>query len=578
MLYTADFETTTYLDENEAVRVWAFGLCQIGNADKFEYGNNLDDFMKWCSNGDNNILYFHNLKFDDSYIISWLLHHNFKHVTEKKDIESNTFTTLISDMNLHYSLEIYFERKGKHTKKVTIYDSMKLLPFSVEQIAKDFKLPIKKIEKEQEFYQRERKVGHKLTEEEIEYLANDVKVMSLALKTLFDSGQNKMTTGSNALNEYKTILGKKNFDKYFPIPDYDIDEDIRQSYKGGFTYVNPKYQNIDCGNGIVLDVNSLYPSVMYFKPLPYGDGKYFKGQYQKDKFYPLYVQFISCQFELKEGYLPTIQMKNNLKFMPTEYVTSSKDKNGKDEERILCLTSVDLELFLEHYEPFNLEYLSGWKFKATTELFKDYIDKWMTEKIKAKNEGNGGMYTLSKLMLNSLYGKFALNPKVQSKNPYLDDEGIVRYELGDAEIREAIYIPCGTFITAWARYETITTAQSVIDIFAYADTDSLHLITNSIPTSLENKLSDTELGKWKHEFTFEKARYLRQKSYIEYGYEPKKPEEKYTKVTCAGMSHKLHDKVNFDNFHIGSKFGGSLKQVTVKGGILLKETEFTISK
>ena len=34
----------------------------------------------------------------------------------------------------------------KHINKVTIYDSLKILNFSVEQIAKDFNLPISKLE------------------------------------------------------------------------------------------------------------------------------------------------------------------------------------------------------------------------------------------------------------------------------------------------------------------------------------------------------------------------------------------------------------------------------------------------
>lgn len=49
----------------------------------------------------------------------------------------------------------------------------------------------------------------------------------------------------------------------------------------------------------------------------------------------------TCQFELKENYIPTIQLKNNLSFMPTAYLSSSED-----EEVTMCLTSVDLELFL----------------------------------------------------------------------------------------------------------------------------------------------------------------------------------------------------------------------------------------
>ena len=48
---------------------------------------------------------------------------------------------------------------------------------------------------------------------------------------------------------------------------------------------------------------------------------------------------------------------------------------------------------------YNLEYLSGWKFKSTKGLFNNYIDKWSNNKIKAKEEGNHGLYLISKLFL-----------------------------------------------------------------------------------------------------------------------------------------------------------------------------------
>ena len=56
-------------------------------------------------------------------------------------------------------------------------------------------------------------------------------------------------------------------------------------------------------------------------------------------------------------------------------------------------------------------------------------------------------------MLNSLYGKFGLNPDVRSKYPYLNEDGIVKYALYDAEIRDSIYIPVASFITSYARYK-----------------------------------------------------------------------------------------------------------------------------
>lgn len=552
-LFTADFETTT--DPTDC-RVWAYGICEIGKPDNFIYGNDIKDFIEWARKEKTATAYFHNLKFDGEFILCWLFENGFKHVLDRKELEANTFTTLISDKGQFYSMEICFKRSGRNKESLTIYDSLKILPFSVAAVAKGFNLPISKLEID---YNETREKGHILTKEEVDYLRNDVEIMARALNVLFEQGLNKMTQGSNALHDYKSIVGKKNFSKWFPTPEYDAD--IRQSYKGGFTYLNPKFKEIDVESGIVLDVNSLYPSVMYYQPLPYGEGMFFKGKYKKDKIYNLYVQMLTCQFELKENYIPTIQIKNNLAFIPTQYLTSS---DGEDVT--LCLTSVDLELFLEHYNVYNVTYHSGWKFKSTVGLFKDYIDKWNAVKMESTLNGNKAMRTLAKLMLNALYGKFALNPNVQSKNPWYDN-GVIKYKLGEKETREPIYIPVGTFITAWARYKTISSAQKVYDRFIYADTDSLHLVGTEIPDMLE--IDPVKLGTWKHESTFERARFLRQKSYIE-------EIDGVLNITCAGMPERCYQYVTWDNFHTGMNYAGKLGMTHVNGGIVLKDIPFSI--
>ena len=94
---------------------------------------------------------------------------------------------------------------------------------------------------------------------------------------------------------------------------------------------------------------------------------------------------ITCSFEIKKNKIPTIQIKNNkIFFRENEYLESSSGE-------IVCLvlTSVDLKLFLEHYNVYDIEYISGWKFKSTEILFKEYIDKWIQVKNNATIEGNG---------------------------------------------------------------------------------------------------------------------------------------------------------------------------------------------
>ena len=139
-------------------------------------------------------------------------------------------------MGMFYQITIYFKKR----KKVKIIDSLKIIPFSVKEIAKAFGLQESKLTLD---YDTPRSRNHTLTEHEKDYIKNDVIIVAKALNVIFTEGLKKMTQGSNALYDYKEIMTKRRFEHYFPQLPPDIDEDIRQAYKGGFTYLNPLYKD-----------------------------------------------------------------------------------------------------------------------------------------------------------------------------------------------------------------------------------------------------------------------------------------------------------------------------------------------
>lgn len=594
--FCADFETTT--DENDC-RVWAFALSEIGNFENIIIGNSIEDFFNFIkSYGKNLKIYFHNLKFDGSFILSYLENNNYKWVLSKKERETKSYTTLVTDMGLFYAIEVYFKVNGKKTSKVTFYDSLKILNFSVEQIARDFDLPISKLEID---YTKKREIGHILTFEEKEYIKNDVQIMSLALEKMFDKGLKKITIGSDAMNDYKD--GLSHFDNYFPTLDKEVDDFIRKSYKGGFTYLNPKYKEKEVGIGIVFDVNSMYPAKMYNELLPFGEPVYFEGEYKKDKLYNLFIINLDCEFELKENKIPSIQIKKNLFYKDNEYVEKSKGLVN------LTLTSVDFELFKENYHIKNVSYNGGFKFKSMKGLFNSYIDKWTSEKIKAKSENNRSMYLISKLMLNSLYGKFGVSTNPMIKSPYLDKEtGIVKWNVLEAEPRKSCYTAMSSYITSYARAYIIRSSEKIRewsmkkyneDFYIYSDTDSIHLRVKNKEKDISDlsrfiEIDDFKLGAWKPESEFDRGAFIRQKCYIEeYNGE--------LNVTIAGFPKYLAPIMKFEDFKIGFTTAGlslndlkekarkngasedilkrihhKLRYKYVKGGVILKDTDFTI--
>ena len=510
--YTADFETNNSVSE---CRVWAYAICEIGNIDNFIYGNNIEDFIKWCEKVKGNpTLFFHNLKFDGCYIINYLLQNGYEWVDNRDNRRDKTFTTLITDMGVWYQIEIYFKVTSKRTVSVKINDSLKILNFSVEKIAKDFKLPISKLEID---YNEIRPIGHILTDQEVDYIRNDVTIMAMALDIMFKAGLTKMTIGSDAISNYKDTI--TSFTDYFPMLSYEEDEIIRKSYRGGWTYANPKWTNKQIGEGIVIDKNSMYPYQLSDKLLPYGRPEYYEGHYKEDITYPLWVETITAKFDLKPNMLPTLQLKNTLGFIPNEYIETTKG-----EYVTITLTSVDYELLVTHYDVDVLEYHGGYKFKGIKGLFTKYVSKWMFEKNKAKKEDNASMYVISKLCLNSLYGKFGLNPNTRSKKPYLTEDKILKFELLPREIRDSIYVPVASFTTAYARMDIISNAQAIRDYslskygkdyFLYSDTDSIHAMKLEEDELIKfMEIDDYKLGAYKVESTFRKACFIRQKCYM----------------------------------------------------------------
>ena len=508
-----------------------------------------------------------------------LLKRGYTHTTNSK-LQPKEFSTLISDVRVYYSMKICTGVR----RFVHVYDSLKVIPIRVEQIPKAFNLPYKKLSID---YNMKRPLGYEPTEDEIEYLKADCQIVAKALKTLKDQGMTKMTAASNSLHSFKAGESEDIFRRRFPVLHPVIDKDIRLSYRGGYTYANPVYQGKIIENGNVFDVNSLYPYVMRTKLLPFGEPMTYDGEYVPDPCYPLYIQMIECSFKVKPGYVPTVQLRGSLFHSMSEYVTDSQGIEP------LMLTSVDLKLFLEHYEVEHLEYIGGYKFRGSTRLFADFIDYWMAVKVQSEQEGNKGMRFLAKLQMNSLYGKWATSPIVRSSFPVYDEtEDIVKYELGYPEEKDPLYIPLATFITAYARLETITAIQNNFENFLYCDTDSIHLLGE--PQGL--RVHPSDLGAWKHELIITKGKFLRAKCYMEYGHEPGKSEDHF-KVTVAGMSDRLHPFVKFDEFDLDTVYTDdpnqaekgkkviivpsdamNLRPVRVTGGVCLLKKEYTLRK
>lgn len=538
----ADFETTTNpLD----CRVWSWGSMAVDDYSDYVIGIGVGSYIAYMLSAPS-VTYFHNLAFDASFILDYILKDGYTWVA--KNPGKGQFSTVISNMNKFYSITII----SKEGVKVELRDSLKKIPLPVRDVPKAFNFESSKGDID---YEMERPIGYLPSQEEWDYLYRDIFIMAQAMRIILTSGMKRLTVGADSLAEFKSLHGK-GFERTFPVLSKTVDDDIRLAYRGGIALPNKKYARKRVGRGIVIDKNSMYPWVMRTKLLPYG--KPWWSEVQDDDA-DLFIISLTFTAKLKPNHIPCIQIKRSIQFNSQEFLEEV------NEPTTVSITSVDLEMWQEQYD-LKIWAINGyWNFKGIEGLFNDYIDKWMA----VKANSTGGARMIAKLHLNSLYGKFAKNTDVTGKRPVLDDTGTVQYVMCDHEESNPVYTAMGAFITAYARQDLIRSAQANYDRFLYCDTDSLHLLGEEEP---DLWLHPTELGAWKVEHDgqpFDEAVFLRAKQYCErFG--------DYDDVHIAGLPHEIAVKVHLEDMLHPRTWDGKLVPKRVPGGTVLTSTTFTL--
>ena len=550
--YVADFETTTekFYEEFGNTQVWLYAISDE-NGNITHWGRNIEDFIEVLRKNYNRcLIYFHNLKFDGSFILNYLINNGFKYCDRVDNNKGRSYSTLITDDGQFYQIQIHFGR-GENIK---IQDSLKLLPFKVKKIAEDFGLPIKKGIIDYDTYT--------ITEETLDYVFNDVSIVALALKEIKQNGMTQMTTASCAYHNFKDNFLFMN--TYFPMLDKDFLIRYRDGYRGGRSQVNPRFANKVLNNVKRFDVNSMYPYIMYSQELPYGKPiKIDKiGQYK----FELYQILVS--FKLKPNHLPTLLKKGSMFGGTDTYYTET------EQPEIIYISSVDYELLLRHYDILFINFIEMWGFKTNKYMFTNYIDTWYEVKQREK----GAKRIIAKLMLNSLYGKFGSNCVGKTKIPFLNEEGVLSFEYSEVQDKRRYYLPIAIAITSYAHKLIDDAICSVgIDNFIYCDTDSVHTLKDLPIEMIDNK----ELGKFKLEGIEKTSKYVRQKTYV---YSEEIDNHLEYNITCAGMDdnskqyaiQKYGENI-FDVFGVGFEIEGfKLLPKQVKGGVILCKTTFKI--
>ena len=637
--FMGDFETTVFKGQ-KFTEVWASAVVELGSEDVRIFHSIGDTFDYLVSMDTDLIIYYHNLKFDGNFWLSYLM--TVLHYTQATDgdpqamedlvdfqkpseMKNRTFLYTISDLGQWYRIMI-----KTHGHTIEIRDSLKLLPFSVEQIGQSFMTKHKKLEME---YEGVRYAGCEITPEEQRYIANDVLVVKEALEIMLEEGHSKLTIGSCCLDEFRQLTGPA-YQRLFPdLYKMKIEEDlygddnagryIRRAYRGGWCYLAKGKAEKMYYNGTTADVNSLYPSMMHSESgngYPVGYPTFFVGpEIPKEALAPdaYYFIRINTRFYIKPGRLPFIQNKSSFMYSATESLETSDiydegkyykyyidfDGSRQPATMTMTLTETDWELLKEQYRLEDLIIMDGCYFKKKYGLFDAYINKYRRMKMTSK----GARRTLAKTMLNSLYGKMAASTDSSYKVAYVKEDHTIGFYSVEASGKKPGYIPIGAAITSYARNFTIRAAQANYygpdqPGFIYADTDSIHCDLQA--DQLRGiRVDPAAFCCWKLESSWDQGWFVRQKTYMEHvTAEDQEPvDDPYWSIKCAGMPDACKDlflrsmrgeaarpeereaiqrflekQRTVEDFAPGLTVPGKLSPKRIPGGVVLMDTYFQL--
>lgn len=454
-------------------------------------------------------VYFHNFSRFDGIL---LLNHLVKNLNKEY-----RFKPLIRNGRL-YEVSIYRGNKVL----LSLKDSLHLLPGSLDSLSKNLcpqlgskgSIPYDKV--------RVSNLIH-MKKELLDYMKQDILllggVMLKAQEIYWEKYKvdivSKLTLSSLAMQIFRmSYYDSKTFSIH--IPNRNSDTFIRRGYYGGHAEVyKPKGKNL-----YYYDVNSLYPYIMKSYPMPGGNPVWHGNLYDHDldSLYGFIEAYVECPTTISRPFLP--YRENNTLIFPT----------GK-----FVGVYYSEELKYARDLGYKIIPLTGYLFeKRKNSPFESFVSDIFERRQEAKRAGNDAMSYIYKTLMNSLYGRFGINPKctiteicdddrrdqLLKKTDFIYNEKlsneyhIVNYWSNPEESPDSDWSPprisaiqLAAAVTACARihmYPYISREDCY-----YTDTDSV-VLGSPLPSE---EISSTVLGKFKLEHELKKGIFLAPKAY-----------------------------------------------------------------
>lgn len=497
----------------------------------------------------------------------WTMHEHAKKGGAYNKGQAWTYESIHNDMGARYAYKLWVPYKHydrhNYVHAIEYRDFMKLVTGGLKKLLNDLNVvdndgnPIRKLEMEYQSVKTD-----DLTEDEIDYCANDVKGLYFAIKQfnetiesqsnnechIFGENTNLMTAGGFAKHEllrslYPNLKTKrariKTYQKDHPITNAQ-DQFIRANhlYRGGISFVNPYYKGKLLtaekmgGPMYRYDVNSEYPYSMaeindlIGRPIKKTLKEYDKmPKEEKDKY--------EAVFALTKVYGV---VKHN--FLGLWYDPFKKDfVETINEDGLHLIFERELNEMAQWYDDFEFacDYVILWR--KGKKAYAPFVNENYELKAQAKKDKNPTLQQTTKLKLNSSCGKLAERvERVKGHYELNEETGAIHFIREDVEIdtSASMNVVIGALTTCVARCYILSKIREVCkgDIkhkFVYIDTDSIHAFASY------DKADAYALGGLKLEATCEAVKYIAPKTYID-----------IEKINKDGT-------INYDAFEVHSK-------------------------
>ena len=452
-------------------RTWGEFTDLLGQLQQF-YGLNEDRRL---------IIYIHNLAYEFQFMkdyIEWL---EVFSIDERKPIKA------LSEYGIEFK------------------DSYILSGFNLARLADN--LSKHKIQKLQEDFDYDliRHSGTELTEKEYQYCINDVVIILYYINEqieIYGDISKIPLTNTGRVRKYvrhecyftDTNHKKSSKGKFFRykniMNDLQLDNDVytmcKRAFMGGFTHANSNYSGKVLDDVTSIDFTSSYPAVMLSEKFPMS--KAIKTTFTKENDFNWYRDRFALVFDVRFTNLRSkIQFENYISESKCYNVEKPILNNGRihsAKSLITTITDVDFNIIENVYTWDSMEVSNVYRFyrgylpkPIIDSVIKLYEDKTVLKDV----EGMEVEYTLSKGMLNSVYG-MSVTDVIRDDIIY---DGDWRVEPANAEeqiegynksLNRFLYYPWGLWITAYARRNLWYGIMSMGDDYIYSDTDSIKFL------------------------------------------------------------------------------------------------------